>query len=158
MTSAVANLGSRSPRGVASRRSAAPVRRGLTLIESIAAMVVMAIALPPMLFSMRQAQLQRVNPMMASKARWLAQEKLEDVIADRHSTTRGYGYLLASNYPAESPVSGAAGFTRTVTLAEKAADLTTAGTGYMKVTVTVSWTDATGTTRSLPISTVLTNY
>nr|AQQ75240.1 hypothetical protein [uncultured bacterium] len=111
-----------------------------------------------MLWSIKQAHVQRVNPMMASKARWLATEKLEDIIADRHSTTRGYGYLVSGNYPIENPVGGAPGFTRSVSINETRANLTSPGTGYKRVTVTVSWTDATSTNRSLSIATVLTDY
>lgn len=139
-------------------RSTAQSRRAFTLIESIAAVVILAIAIPPMLWSIRQAHVQRVNPMMASKARWLATEKLEDIIADRHSTTRDFSYLIAGNYSAENPVSGSPGFTRSVTFTQTAADLTTAGAGYMRATVTVGWTDASGTARSLVIATILTDY
>lgn len=140
------------------RRPHARRPRGFTLIETIAAILVLSIAVPPLLWSIRQAHIQRVNPMLASKARWLATEKLEDIVADRHSTTRGYGYLVAGNYPAESPVAGYTGFTRTVSFVQTNADLVTAGSGYMKATVTVSWTDATSTARSLSIATVVTDY
>src|ERR1043165_5168889 len=104
-------------------------RRGFTLIESIAAIIILTIAVPPLLWAIRQGHFQRVNPMMASKARWLATEKLEDIIADRHSTTRGYTYLTVGNYSTESPVSGFTGFTRSVSFTETGPDLVTAGTG-----------------------------
>lgn len=132
--------------------------RAFTQIETIAALVILTIAIPPMLFAIRQAQYHRVNPIMSSKARWLVTEKLEDIVADRHSTTRGYGYVIASNYPAENPVSGYTGFTRSVAISETAADLVTAGTGYKRVTVSVGWTDATGTARTLSIATIVTDY
>ena len=127
-------------------------------MESIAALVILSVAVPPMLFSLRAAQYNRVNPTMSLKARWLATEKLEDIIADRHSTTRGYTYVVAGNYVTENPVSGYTGFTRSVAISETAADLVTAGTGYKRVTVTVSWIDATGTSRSLVIATIVTDY
>src|SRR5687768_11605020 len=114
--------------------------RSFTLIETVAAIVIMAVAIPPMMWAIRHAHIQRVNPMMASKARWLATEKLEDVIADRHSTTRGYGYLIAANYPSENPVAGFANFNRSVSFTETAGDLVSPGTGYRRATVTVSWT------------------
>ena len=135
-----------------------PTRRGFTLIETIIALVILAIALPPMMWSIREAHVQRVGPMMASKARWLATEKLEDIIADRHSATRGYSYLVSGNYPDEATISGSPGFARTVTFTETAADLVTAGTGYKRCMVTVSWTDGAGVSRSLQISTVVTDY
>jgi type II secretory pathway pseudopilin PulG len=133
-------------------------QRSFTLVETIAAIVILAVGIPPMLWAVREAHVQRVNPVMASTARWLATEKLEDVIADRHSTTRGYDWLVAGNYPAEPSVTGFANFSRAVTLNETAADLVTVGEGYMTVSVAVSWTDATGTARTLSVSTVVTEY
>ena len=129
-----------------------------TLIESLAAVVILAIAIPPMLWSIREAHVGRVDAILSSRARWLATEKLEDVIADRHSTTRGYTYLTTGNYSAESPVTGFANFNRSVALTETTADLSTSGSGYMNVTVSVTWNDAMGTARTMAISTVLTDY
>ncbi|MBT8486812.1 MAG: type II secretion system protein [Phycisphaerales bacterium] len=139
-----------------------PVRRrhGFTLIETVASLVILAIAVPPMVWAIREAHTQRVNPVMASRARWLAMEKIEDVIADRHSSTRGWSYLIPANYVAESPVTGWTGFDRTVTLTEYQADLATTDTdgGYMVVDVAVSWDDAKGTARTLTLATVVTEY
>lgn len=134
--------------------------RAFTLMETVAAIGVLAIAVPSLMFAIREAETQRVNPVLASRARWLAAEKLEDVIADRHSTTRGWTYLVAGNYPAENPVSGFPGFGRTVTLTEYRADLTTVDSsgGYMVADVAVTWTDATATSRTLTVSTVVTEY
>lgn len=133
-------------------------RPGFTLIETIAAVVILAIAIPPMVFAVRDAHVQRVNPMLLSKARWLATEKLEDVIADRHSSTRGYDYLTAGNYPVEVPVTGFPQFERRVAFSETGADLASPGTGYMTISVEVKWTDATQTERTLSVSTVVTEY
>ena len=127
-------------------------------METIVAIVVLAIAVPPMLWSIRQAQYDRANPVLASRARWLAVSMLEDVIADRHSATRGYDHLVTGNYPDEPTITGYTGFSRRVLLSETLADLATPGDGYMAVTVEVSWTDAGGTTRTLAVSTVLTEY
>jgi prepilin-type N-terminal cleavage/methylation domain-containing protein len=132
--------------------------RGFTLIETIAAIVILAVAIPPMMWAVRNARVERVNPQLASRAHWLASDKLEEVIADRHSSTRGYAYLVTANYAAEDPVSGSPGFTRTVAFNETAADLLTAGTGYMTVSVDVGWTDGRGEARTLSVSTVLTEY
>ena len=133
-------------------------KRAFSLIETIVAIVIMSIAVPGMLWTVREAHIDRVNPTLASTARWLAIEKLEDVIADRHSTTRGYTYLIPGNYPAENPVAGYAAFSRTVSLNETLADLVTAGAGYMNVTVQLSWTDGEAQAQTLDISTVLTDY
>jgi hypothetical protein len=127
-------------------------------METIAAIVILSIAIPPMLWSIREAHVQRANPVLLSRARWLAVEKLETVIADRHSTTRGYTHLVAGNYPAENPVSGMAGYQRSVTFNETTADLSTAGSGYMTVEVSVTYDDAEGTSQTFVVATVLTEY
>jgi prepilin-type N-terminal cleavage/methylation domain-containing protein len=137
---------------------------GFTLIETVAAIVILAVAIPPMMWAVSQAHHQRANPMLASKARWLAVEKLEDIIADRHSSTRGWSHLEdpATNYPNENPgdITGYPQFGRAVTEEEYDADLTTVNEegGYKVYTVTVTWTDADGNAQSLAISTVLTLY
>ena len=124
-------------------------RRGFTLIEGVTAVVIIGTAMPPMM-----------NAVLASRARWLTCEKLEDVIADRHSTTRGYAYLIASNYPAEASITSFPGFTRSVTLLETSSNLTTptVGGGFMKVTVSASYSDASQVARTVSLSTVVTNY
>ena len=139
-------------------------RQGFTLIETVAAIVILAVAVPPMLWAVAEAQHKRANPMLASKARWLAMEKLEDIIADRHSESgnHGWDYLIVANYAAEAKgsITGYPQFGRTVTFLETEADLSTpsATGGYMNVTVAVTWTNAEGASQSLSISTVLTEY
>ena len=128
---------------------------GFTLIEAIISIVILSISVPAMLYAVRGAHVQRVNPMMASTARWLATEKLEDVIADADSATRGYAYVIAANYTAEGSIASFPGYTRSVAITETAADLVSAGTGYKRVVVTVSWTDATSAARALSITTVI---
>jgi prepilin-type N-terminal cleavage/methylation domain-containing protein len=133
---------------------------GFTLVETIAAVVILAIAVPPMLWALREAHVQRADPVLASRARWLASEKLEDVIADRHSSTRGWAWLNVTNYPPEArgTIPGYEQFSREVSFSETMADLETPGSGYMNVTVDVRWNDARGVERSLQIATVLTDY
>lgn len=133
-------------------------RRGFTLIEAVTALVILGVAVPPMLWSLRHAQTHRAGGVLASRALWLATEKLEDIIADRHSSTRGYSYLVAANYPAESSITGFPGFTRSVSFSETGVSLSGAGSGYMRITVTVGYTDASGTARSFSLSTVQTGY
>ena len=90
---------------------------------------------------------------------------LEDVIADRHSTTlRGYAWVVGGgDYVVENPgdITGYPGFSRSVALLETKADLVTIAPpplGYLTVTVTVGWVDAKGDNKTLDISTVLTEY
>lgn len=140
-------------------RTSGTHRRAFSLIEAITAIVVLAVAVPGMMWGVRDAQMRRVDPIQTSKARWLAAEKLEDVIADRHSSARGFAYLVNANYPAESALSGYTGFARSVAIAESGANLITgSGTGYKRVTVSITFKDGRNTTRTLSLSTVLTDY
>jgi len=131
---------------------------GFTLIEAIIAIVVMSIAVPGMFWAIRDAQRERVDPVQVSRARWLASEKLEDIIADRNSGTRGWSYVVGGNYPAEGSVAGFAGFSRSVSIVETGASLSGAGTGYKTVTVTVGFVDGKGASRTLSLATVVTDY
>lgn len=133
-------------------------RRAFTLVEAIVSVVILATATPSVMWAVREAHRDRVSPVKTSYARWLITEKLEDIIADRHSTTRGYTYLVNANYPAEASITGYPGFTRSVAITETGADLASAGTGFKKATVTVGWTDARGVARSLSIATIITDY
>ena len=56
------------------RRATQRRRGGFSLIETVAAIVVLAISMPPMLWSIGEAQSLRVNPILSSRARWLAVE------------------------------------------------------------------------------------
>jgi Tfp pilus assembly protein PilV len=129
-----------------------------TLIEAVIAIVILSIAIPTMLYAVREVHHKRVGPVMTSRARWLAVEKLEDIIADRHSSTRGWSYVASGNYPAEGSLTGFPGFARSVLINETGVSLSGSGTGYKTVTVTVKWTDSGAVPRSLALSTVLTDY
>jgi prepilin-type N-terminal cleavage/methylation domain-containing protein len=132
--------------------------RGFTLIEAVAVIVVLSVAFPPMLWAIRREHDARVFPARMATARWLAAEKLEDLISDRHSLNRGYTWLTAGHYPAEASITGFPGFSRSVALVETGPSLTGGGVGYMKATVTVSFTDSGGASRSFALSTVVTRY
>lgn len=131
-------------------------KRGFTLIETIIAIVILAIAIPPMVWAVSRSHEQRVTPVQASTARWLAAEKLEQIIADRHAPTRGYAYVADSSYPNEPSIAGFPGFSRSVAVNETGPDLATAGTGYKRVTVTVSFADGAAKPQSYALATVLT--
>ncbi len=136
--------------------NARAVGRGFTLVELIAAVVVLSVAVPPMLWTLREAQLTRADAILAVEAQWLASDQIEAVLADRHSTTLGYDHVTTSNYPTEDPVTGAPMFARAVSVRETEADLVTPGTGFKVVEVTVSWTTTRGRTHDLVIATVVT--
>ena len=131
-------------------------RRAFTLIEAITAIVILGIAMPAMLLALGQAHRDRISPAMASQARWIAMEKLEDVFADRSSPSRGWEYIDGTNYPDEVTVPGSPGYSRSVDIAETGADLESLGTGYKTVSVTVTWTHADGQIHSVVLATVMT--
>jgi len=132
--------------------------RAFTLLEVVATLVILGVGLPALLATVRDATVRRASVQQQIVARWLACEKLEDVIADRHSATRGWSYVAAANYPAEATVNGFTAYARATAVAETGPDLVTAGTGYRKVTVTVTYRDAREGTKSVSIATVLTDY
>lgn len=134
-------------------------RSGFTLVEAVCAIVIISVALPGMYWAMRDAQTKRADPVLANRARLLAQERLEDIIADRHSSTRGYAYVVSGNYASEPAVTGFTNMARSVTITESGANLVAgSGTGYKTVAVTVSFRDGRNTSRTLTLSTVLTDY
>jgi Tfp pilus assembly protein PilV len=121
--------------------------RGVTLLETVFAVLLLGISVPPILGFFAQGTLSSIAPERQTAAYFLAMERLEEIIADRHSSTRGYSYLAAAHYLAES-LSG--GFTRTVAFDEvSSADLTThqAGSGYLLITVNVQYTAPAGSYR-----------
>lgn len=125
------------------------------------AIVLASVAIPGMMWAVRDAQRNRTEPVMFDRARWLAVERLEDVIADRHSAARGYGYVVNASYPAEPSVSGFPGLSRSVSINETGVSLSGAGTGYKTVTVTVTYPaggGGGGGVRSFSVSTVVTEY
>ncbi len=130
--------------------------RAFTLIEAIAAIVLLSVAVPSMTWGVRDAVIRRTDPLKLTKARWLAAEKLEEIIADRHSTSRGYAYCVTAAYAAEASVSGFSGFSRSVSI--NAINTTNGASGWKYVTVTVTYVDGLGAARTISLSTILTNY
>ncbi len=135
-------------------------RRGFTLVELIATLVLTSLAMPTLMVAVRDATVRQAAVNQRTVARWLAHDRLEQVIADRHSVqgSRGYANVLTASYAAESPVGGFAGFSRSVSVLERNQTLTAAGTGYKVVTVTVMWTDVRSGSASLALQTVITDY
>lgn len=133
-------------------------RRGFSLVEAIVALLIVGVAIPPMLWAMSAAQSRRADAALAATAGWLATEKLEDIIADRHSTTRGYNYVASTIYAPEAAVSGFGRFSRSVSISETAANLSSSGTGYKTVTVSVGYSDSRNQARSLQLKAVVTSY
>jgi hypothetical protein len=143
-----------------SARRCTSLGRAFTLVELLGAVLLLGVALPPLMIAIRDGTVRQAAQNQRVVARWLAQGKLEEIIADRHSTAvgRGYANVLTATYTAENPVSGFSGFSRSVTVAERNHTLSAAGTGYKLVTVTVSWMDVTRGSSSLSLQTVVTDY
>jgi prepilin-type N-terminal cleavage/methylation domain-containing protein len=132
----------------------APREAGFTLIEVVVTIIVLAIALGilvPFVVSLKGS----ASPVVTQQAITLAQERLEQIIADRSDTSipRGFTYATTpGNYPAENPVTGFTNFTRSVAIAcVTTANLNAVGTApspscsiadgetdYARVTVTVT--------------------
>ena len=133
--------------------------RGFTLIETIIVIVVLGLSmgvLIPFTVSLRNS----AAPVLTQQAALLAQEKLEQIVADRldrnrldGTTPRGFVYATTpGNYPAEGPIAGVTGFSRSVAIAcVTTANLNATGTApnpscalsdvrtdYARLTVTVS--------------------
>lgn len=127
------------------------------MIDAIAALVILSVALPPLVGSFAEGARQSIRPMQTSIASFLATERMEQIIALRH-TAGGYSLVTTDNFPDESPVSGFAAFNRTATITEVAAsNLSTAesGSGLKKVTVNVTWD---GGARKVSVSRLFADY
>lgn len=122
------------------RTSRSTLRRSTTIIETVAAIVILSVALPTLISTYADASRQSIKPYQQSIASMLAIERMEEIIARRYRGTDGYDAVNTTNFPAESPVSGFAGFDRSVTVSYVNADLSVAGSdqGYKLVTVDVS--------------------
>jgi len=135
-------------------RSEAALDQGFTLIETVIVVVVLGLSLGvliPFTVSLRYS----ADPVLTQQATSLVQEKLEQIVADRLDRTTPRGFVYATNpanYPAETPIAGLTGFSRSVAIAcVTTADLNAVGTvpnpscalsdartDYARVTVTVS--------------------
>ncbi len=115
-------------------------RNGITLVDVVAALVILSVALPPLVSSFAESAMQTIGPAKMNVAALLAIERMEEIVA-RRNQANGYAQVVAANFPAESPVTDYPGFDRSVTVTEVAADLSTPqpGSGLKHVTVWVQW-------------------
>lgn len=112
------------------RRQETGTRRGMTLIETVMLITVMGVALPPMLGTMIEVTRKSMVPECRVIATNLIRDKMEELVHLRHD--KGYTDSgLATGTVTENPVSGFAGYTRTVTVSEASERKT--------VSVTVNW-------------------
>lgn len=131
------------------RRASQPARRanGFTLIEAIAAVSLLSVCIPTLLLALAEAKRSESRPVLVTRASFLAEERMEDVLGDLLCESRGYAYLTSAHYPNEAQVVGATNFRRTTTIQVVGADGRPGGSGFKLATVQVSWTDAGRKTR-----------
>lgn len=118
--------------------------KGFSLIEAILVMVVLSGGLFGVMHLFHQNVATAEERKLVLAATLLAQEKIETMTADKKFNL--YPSINSTNYPSSSEdltSLGYAGFSRATTIQEvNPGDLssTQAGSGYKKITVSVSWT------------------
>ncbi len=108
---------------------------GFTLIEVVLVIVIAAVAVLPLSMLFANASIRSGDARNATVAAQLAQAKMEEIVADKNSPLRGITFLVAGNYPAESPVVAFPGYSRSVSFAP---DSTYDGVTFRTVSVTVN--------------------
>jgi prepilin-type N-terminal cleavage/methylation domain-containing protein len=107
-------------------------QRGFTLIELVAIIVLLSIAGTAILGMFGQVGRSLTTNQDTQTGAQLVQEKAEQILADRRNAARGFAWIVAANYPAETPISGFAAFDRSVTISDITTSppcpVTTAGT------------------------------
>jgi Tfp pilus assembly protein PilV len=107
-------------------------QRGFTLIELVAIIILLSIAGTAILGMFGQVGRSLTTNQDTQTGAQLVQEKAEQILADRRNPARGFAWIMAANYPAETPISGFAAFDRSVTISDITTSppcpVTTAGT------------------------------
>lgn len=141
-----------------------PHSKGFTLIETIITLVVLSVAALGVLAVFSASITTSADPLLTSQATQLAQERIDTIMGDRRNPALGYAQIIPAKYPAENPVTGFAGFSRTTLIyCVLATDLDTdqgvgfpppCASGYAHVRVTVSH----ATLGNISIDTIVANY
>jgi Tfp pilus assembly protein PilV len=124
---------------------------GFTLPEVVLILVIAAIAVLPLGMLFANSSIRSGEARNATVMAQLAQAKMEEIAADKASPSRGFTYLVAANYPAESPVAAFTGYSRSVAFAP---DSVYDGVTFRTVSVTVTFT----TVPPVTLTTWFTNY
>lgn len=152
-------------------------RRAFTLVESLAVVVVLSVAIPPAVSMMTDATRAQVDSVKQTRATWFATAILEHIIADVNSddVNLGFDALADSNAYLTTPTTGlndrlnvittlyaGLGFTHSVQIGDLS-DATGTVTGdpdvdvFRTITVGVTWTNMKGASRTLSIGCVMTD-
>jgi prepilin-type N-terminal cleavage/methylation domain-containing protein len=130
-------------------------KHGFTLLEVIITIVLLAVLSSGLMAMFSTFAKSDGDPSVTIQASELAQEKMEQIIADKNNPARGATYITNANYPAENAATlGFPNFSRSVNIifVDPAGTLTTpvAGpTNYRNVSVTVTTLTGSVTTSSL---------
>ncbi len=143
---------------------------GFTLIEAVLSIAVIGVGLVGMLYAFQGSVNSSLVADQTVIATNIARETMERIIAQRDCNESGCGYaatltsINTSNTYDENPVSGFAGFVLDSTALEVNPDDddnsddfldASAGSGYARVTVQVSWNNGN---RSIQLATLITDY
>lgn len=90
------------------------MKKGFSLVELILVMTIIAVGLVTMLLVLHSASMNNANAHYMTVAGKLAEAGLEEIMADRR--TRGFDYIVNTNYPDEDPVAGFGNYIRTVNI------------------------------------------
>lgn len=107
---------------------------GFTLVELVMVIIIAVVAMYPLIAMFANATVESVQPELTTQAVFLAQAKMEEIMADYRAPTRGFSYVLSANYPDEATIAAFSGFARSVTVS---ADSTWDSVTFKQVTVTV---------------------
>ncbi len=116
-------------------------RRALSLVEVVFAIVILALAVPPLLVQVGVGAQQQQAALIQTNLVQIANERLNDVLADHANPLRGYTYLVDASYPVDNAPRGLAGYTLRTELREvSGADYISplAGSGLKRCRITVS--------------------
>lgn len=130
---------------------------GFTLVDTILMMLILGVGLSGMMSFFVASNRQALDADQTVQASVLAQEKLDQVIANKIAL--GYNAIVAANYPVENLGAPFAGLTRTTTITEVSPnDLSTAspGSGLKRVNIVVSW--GVNANQAVQLTTMVTAY
>ncbi len=93
-------------------------RRGLSLIEVVIAIVLLALAAGPLAIQLAGALQSRQQALTQHVIVQLARERMGEIYADAATPNRGYAWISPARYPAETAPHGLTGYARTTEIRE----------------------------------------
>lgn len=109
-------------------------QRGYSIIEVITVILFIGMALPSLVLFFSHAVVASAEEEIQSKALMLCEQKMEEILADKMSPSRGYSWITTPNRYASETISG--GFTRTVAVVTTGKIYNSVS--YAEITITVS--------------------